>query len=111
MPGFPPTNKQGARCPICTASGEPGRPAPRPEPASSLRLLLYSPRARDALYVFKNRDEYVTETLRQAKQSPQPCLTGCVGHTAQAGAWLKGSKQYEVMHATELLAFEKQTAS
>lgn len=49
----------------------------------------------------------------QARQTVTPALPHrlCVGHTAQAGAWLKGSKQYEVMHATELLVFEKQTAS
>lgn len=45
-----------------------------PGAASGLRLLLYSPRAQDVLYVFKNREEYVTETLCRPDNSHPPAL-------------------------------------
>lgn len=77
--------------------------------SSGLRLLLHSPQAQDVLHVFKNREEYVTETLCRPDKLPPagPALQVAVrATTVQA---VPGSKQASntVMHATQLLVFQK----
>ena len=65
-----------------------------PHPTSG--LLLYSPQAQiGCLYVFKNREEYVTECMQSQYSPPGPALwSGREGHQHLASAWLKVSKQY-----------------